>query len=166
MAASPSQVLRALQQAHGKLENIIRYLVPKGGLYIAYAASDARDAKGVAVAHGDSVGFGIDENITRVLLTVRRYDPDMRACACIRYTEEIFEFVRELLIEVEQYDVQKFPKGISTMDWGISFMCKNGVPLAIAALNDQNIGDCIYVFGADPEDVANRILILSERLSI
>lgn len=166
MAEKQSDVLRALQQAHGKVENAIRYLTPKGGIILAYAARDARDAKGVAIARENSVGFGVDEEISRVLLTVRRYDEDVRACGYIRYTEEIFEFARELLLDVASYDVSKYPKGISTMDWGISFMCKNGVPLAIASLNSPDRADCIFIFGEGPQDVANRILILSERLSI
>lgn len=166
MAEKQSDVLRALQQAHGRIKNAIRYLTPKEGILLAYAARDARDAKGIAVARENSIGFGIDEEITRVLLTVRRYDEDMRSCGYILYTEEIFKFVREILLEVELYDVHKYPKGISTMDWGISFMCKNGVPLAIASLNSQERDDCIFIFGETPNDVVNRILILSERLSI
>ncbi|HJJ47687.1 MAG TPA: hypothetical protein O0X39_01665 [Methanocorpusculum sp.] len=165
-AANQSDVLRALQKAHGKLENVIRYLRPKGGMVLAYAADGARDCKGVAVAHEGSVGFGIDEEITRVILTVLRYDEDMRACGVVRYTDEIYEFVRELLLEVEKYDVQKYPKGISTMDWGVSFMCKKGVPMALASQNSSEREDCIFIFGTTPEEAANRILILSERLSI
>jgi Uncharacterized conserved protein len=165
-AGEQSEVLRALQKAHGKLENVIRYLRPKQGMVLACAAEGARDCKGVAVAHEDSVGFGVDEEITRVILTVLRYDEDMRACGIVRYTDEIYEFVRELLIEVEKYDVQKYPKGISTMDWGVSFMCKNGVPMALASLNSPDREDCIFIFGTSPEEAANRILILSERLSI
>lgn len=165
-AKNQSSVLRDLQQAHGKILEISRYMIPKGGIKIAYATFNAKDTKDVAVAVNESVGFGIDEPITRVILTVMRYDKDIRAAVSIKLNDDIYETVKEIFIEVEKYDVEKYPKGISTMEWGVSFMCKNGVPLAIAAENEAVTGGSIYVFGSTPEEAANRILIISERLQL
>lgn len=165
-AKQQSEVLRSIQKASGRLEAANRYIIPKGGISLAYALEDALDQKKVAVAREGSVGFGIDEPVVRVILTARRFNPDMRAVGCIRLNEDIAETVRELLQDVEEYDAEKFPKGISTMEWGIAFLCKEGVPAAVVAQNEPTYGGCIYIFGETPEDVANRILIISERLTL
>ncbi len=165
-AKQQSEVLREIQKASGKVENANRYITPKGGIPLAYAMDDARDQKGVAVAHDGSVGFGIDEPVARVILTARRFNADIRAVGCIRLNEEIAETVREVLQDVEEYDSEKFPKGISTMEWGVAFTCKEGVPMAICAENEPMYGGCVYIFGESPDDVANRILIISKRLTL
>ncbi|MDO5844529.1 MAG: thiamine-phosphate synthase family protein [Methanocorpusculum sp.] len=165
-AKNQSAVLRDLQQAHGKILDISRYMIPKGGVRIAYATFDAKDTKDVAVAANESVGFGIDEPITRIILTVMRFDPEVRAAVNIKLNDDIYQTVKETFIEVEKYDVAKYPKGISTMEWGVSFICKNGVPLAIAAENEPVTGGSIYILGTTPEEAANRILIISERLQL
>lgn len=165
-AKSQSELLKELQRAHGKLLELQRYILPKGGVKIAYAAANAKETGDVAVASDGGTGFGIEEPITRIILTVMRFDPETRAAAGIKLNEDIFETVCEVFRDVERYDVAKYPKGISTMEWGVSFICKNGVPLAIAAENEPVTGGSIYILGTTPSEVANRILIISERLHI
>ena len=165
-AKQQSEVLRSIQKASGKLEAANRYIIPKGGITLAYTQEDALDQKKVAVSHDGSVGFGIDEPVVRVIITARRFNPDIRAVGCIRLNDDIAETVREVLLDVEEYDAEKFPKGISTMEWGVAFLCKEGVPAAICAENEPTYGGCIYIFGETPDDVANRILIISERLTL
>ena len=165
-AAEQSRILHELQQADGRLKKAIRYITPKSGITLAYAKEDAKDPRDIAVSCSGSIGFGVDESVSRVLITVRRYNPDICAVGCIRLNDDIAETVRELFIDVEEYDVTKFPKGISTMEWGVSFLCKTGVPMAICAKNEPKEGGCIYIFGETPDDVANRILIISERLTL
>lgn len=178
-AGDQSEILRALQKATGRTENVLRYITPKGGITMAYAADDARDEKGVAVFADGSIGFGIDEPISRIILTVRRFNPEIRAAGCIKLNDDIKETVKELFIDVAEYDASKFPKGISTMEWGMNFVCRNrnargdktddgdeGVPAAVCVENASEKGGCIYIFGETPDDVANRIFIISERLTL
>ena len=178
-AAAQSEVLRALQQASGRVEGVLRYIVPKGGIVMAYAASDARDEKGVAVFSGGSVGFGVDEPISRVILTARRFNPEIRAAGTIKLNDDIKETVKEVFLDVAEYDAAKFPKGISTMEWGLNFVCRNrnargdrvddgddGVPAAVCVENASETAGCIYIFGETPDEVANRIFIISERLTL
>ncbi|MDV0442792.1 thiamine-phosphate synthase family protein [Methanorbis rubei] len=164
-AAEQSQVLKALQQAHGKVMNLSRYLQPSGGVSLAYAIKNPRDIKDVAVIRGTGIGFGTDDPLVRVLLTVTRFDPDCRAVGTIRYTEEIAQVVRETIRDVAEYDPGKFPSGIISMDWGIASCCKDGVPLAIISTESKNTEPMIRFLGANPEKVANRMLIISERLT-
>lgn len=166
-AAAQSRVLHELQQADGRVQAAIRYITPRNGITLAYALDDARDEKGICVSKEGSVGFGIDEAVSRVVITVRRFNSDIKAAGCIRYTEEIAETTKEIFLDVEEYDINKYPKGISTMDWGVAFICKEGVPMAICARNGEaEDGSSIYILGETPDDVASRILIISERLTL
>ena len=131
-AAAQSSVLRDLQKAHGKLLDVSRYIIPRDDLAIACTTVNAVDHKGVAIARGTSIGFGVDEPIVRTLLTIRRFDPSIRSAACIRYEDDILQTTIETLRDVETYEPEKYPPGISTMDWGIASVCRKGVPLAIA----------------------------------
>ena len=164
-AAAQSSVLRDLQKAHGKLLDVSRYIIPRDDLAIACATVNAVDHKGVAIARGSSIGFGVDEPIVRTLLTVRRFDPEIRSAACIRYEDDILQTTIESLRDVETYDPEKYPAGISTMDWGIASVCRKGVPLAIACPESARGPGRIYVLGTTPDEVANRILIISQRLT-
>lgn len=165
-AKDQSDILRSLQKAHGKVLNLQRYLVPRNGITLAYAFKNPLTTKDVAVAHETSTGFGVDEPIVRMLLTVARFDPDMRAAGFIRYTDEIAEVTEEVLRDVTYLDPSRFPPGISTMDWGIASCLKEGTPLAIISENNRNEEPVIRILGTTPDEVANRILIISERLHI
>lgn len=164
-ASAQSAVLRSLQQAHGRVMDIPRYLLPSGGVALAYAIPTPRDKKDVAVARNTSVGFGVDEHLTRVLLTTTRFDADVRAAGIIRYTDETADMVRETLRLVATYDPGNFPPGISSMDWGIASCCRGGVPLAILDTGSPATEPLIRIMGTTPEEVANRILIISKRLT-
>ena len=158
-------VLKALQQAHGRVMNIPRYLLPSGGVALAYAIKNPRDMKDVAMVRNTGIGFGTDDHLVRVLLTVVRFDAEVRAVGSIRYTEEIADMVKETLRDVAEYDPSRFPPGISSMDWGIASCCRDGVPLAILDSGTLGTEPLIRILGATPEEVANRILIISERLT-
>lgn len=164
-AKEQSVILKALQQAHGRVMNIPRYLLPSGGVALAYAVPNSRDIKDIAVVRSNGIGFGTDDTLVRVLLTVVRFDAEVRAVGCIRYTEEIADVVRETLRDVAEYDPSKFPPGISSMDWGIASCCRDGVPLVIIDSGTKDTEPLIRILGTTPEEVANRILIISERLT-
>ena len=149
-AKEQSVILKALQQAHGRVMNIPRYLLPSGGVALAYAVANPRDIKDIAVVRSNGIGFGTDDTLVRV---------------CIRYTEEIADVVRETLRDVAEYDPSKFPPGISSMDWGIASCCRDGVPLVIIDSGTKDTEPLIRILGTTPEEVANRILIISERLT-
>lgn len=164
-AKEQSVVLKALQQAHGRVMNIPRYLLPSGDVALAYAVKNPRDMKDIAVVRSTGIGFGTNDLLVRMLLTVVRFDADIRAVGCIRYTEEIAGVVRETLRDVAEYDPAKFPPGISSMDWGIASCCRDGVPLVIIDSGTKGAEPLIRILGSTHEEVANRILIISERLT-
>jgi len=67
-------------------------LIPPHGARLGYAIRGARDKGGVAAVKGGIVAgqeelpaagpceFGVDEDIARIILTVMRFDPDIREC--------------------------------------------------------------------------------------
>ncbi|MCQ2357068.1 MAG: phosphomethylpyrimidine kinase [Methanocorpusculum sp.] len=132
---------------------------------LAYTVKNPRGMKDIAVVRSTGIGFGTDDLLVRMLLTVVRFDADIRAVGCIRYTEEIAGVVRETLRDVAEYDPAKFPPGISSMDWGIASCCRDGVPLVIIDGGTKGAEPLIRILGSTPEEVANRILIISERLT-
>lgn len=164
-AMAQSAVLKELQKAHGRVLDVPRYLLPKEGITLAYAIRDPKSEKDVAVVRGAGAGFGVDEPIVRLLLTTTRFDPDIRAAGFIRYTDEIADVIRETLRDVAEYDSGKFPAGIKSMDWGIASCVRNGAPLAIIDIADKETQRYIQMLGTTPDEVANRILIISERLT-
>lgn len=164
-AKDQSEILRSLQKAHGKVLEVQRYLVPREGITLGYAMKNPQTIKDVAVARGTSTGFGVDEPIVRLLLTAARFEPEIRAAGVIRYTDEIAEVVTETLKDVIEYDPSKFAPGIPSMDWGIASCLKDGAPLAVISTKSPGFEPSIKILGTVPDEVANRILIIGERLT-
>ena len=54
--------------------------------------------------------------------------------------------------------------GISTMDWGIASCCKEGVPDVIFRKGANAAESRIVLLGEGPVDVANNIIICSNRI--
>lgn len=164
-AKDQSEILRSLQKAHGKVLELPRYLVPREGVTLAYAMKNPQTIKDIAVARGTSTGFGVDEPIVRLLLTAVRFEPDIRAAGIIRHTEEIAQVVTETLKDICEYDPAAFPPGIPSMDWGVASCLRDGAPLALISKKSRNFEPTIKILGTTPEEVANRILIIGERLT-
>ena len=154
-----SEILKSLQLAHGKVNGISRYFVPCNGIEIAYSNRNPRSIKDIATVNDISIGFGVDSQITRVIFTVLRFDEDMRSVGIIRYTDEIADIIRTVIRDVNEYDPDKFPAGISSMDWGIASCCKDGVPRSIIKKGKTEKESQIYIFGYTPDEVSNIILI-------
>jgi hydroxymethylpyrimidine/phosphomethylpyrimidine kinase len=55
-------------------------------------------------------------------------------------------------------------KGISSMDWGIASCCKKGIPDVIFRKGASTAESRIILFGEGPADVANNIIICSNRI--
>ncbi|HJK01549.1 MAG TPA: hypothetical protein O0X73_04595 [Methanocorpusculum sp.] len=163
-AKEQSIVLKSLQQAHVRVMAIPRYLIPSGGVALAYSVPNPREKQDVSVIRSTGIGFGTNDPLIRVMMTIVRFDVSIRAVGCIRYTDEIAEVVRETLRDVVEYDPGAFPSGIFCMNWGVASCCRDGVPLGIIECGTNKTAALIYVLGETPDDVANRILIISERL--
>lgn len=110
---------------------------------------DGPAAVGVAGALGTS------------LLTAHRFDPAIRSAAMIPCLPSILEAAERVFLEVAEYDRRLAPPGISTMDWGTAFCCRDGVPDLIYDRASEPF--VVVLFGETPMDVVNEIIMLFRR---
>jgi hydroxymethylpyrimidine/phosphomethylpyrimidine kinase len=151
-------------------------LIPPGGAQIGYAIRGARDKGGIAAVDGRIIvrdgkfcpgpcAFGCDEEIARALVTVMRFDPIRRSAAMIRFSDRTLRVLEDdLFLECASYDPKKAPGTLSTMDWGVASCCRREVPDVIFSCGTHDGDAIILILGEDPNDVANNIIICSNRI--
>jgi predicted fused transcriptional regulator/phosphomethylpyrimidine kinase len=170
-------VLKTLNHAVSLLvEHMDPSLIPEVGSNIVYAIPGADDPADVAGVFGrivslrghvhpvGEIGFGASDHVARIALTAMRFDPSVRSAANIRFSETAVELLRSLLFDVCEFDRTKEPAGVKTMDWGVAFCCKEGVPDAIVDRGAVGKEPMIRILGEDPERVARNIIKLSGRI--
>ena len=149
-------------------------LIPPPGAQIGYAIRGARDKDSVAavtrrisvtegnIQPGGPAAFGTDEEIARIILTVMKFDPVRRSAALLRFSERALQVLDgDLFLDCVPTDTATAPQGISTMDWGVAAACKTGVPDVIYPRGARG---ALIILGEDPVDVANNIIICSNRI--
>jgi hydroxymethylpyrimidine/phosphomethylpyrimidine kinase len=172
-----SEVLEKLTEATALLERSMDIrLIPKNGARLAYAISGARDKNGVAAVKGGIIqehgnilaggpcAFGADEEIARILLTVMKFDPHMQCVATLRYSRNMLRVIDSLFLECTSFDPAAEPPGISSMDWGVASCCKQGVPDVCYDTGGKGKEGIVRLFGEDPVDVSNNIIMISNRI--
>lgn len=179
MIMDPSAERNAVIAQLGKAVTLLQQsisptLIPHGGAQIGYAIRGARDKGGIVAVEGKITGagkpagacvFGTDDEIARIILTVMKFDPLRRSAALIRFSERALDVLEgDLFLECAAYDAARAPKGISTMDWGIASCCREEVPDVIYAENSGGTEAPLIVLGEEPVDVANNIIICSNRI--
>ena len=89
----------------------------------------------------------------------------MRSAAILQFSDRALAvFENDLFLECASQKAVPRNQGISTMDWGIASCCKDGIPDVIARQGTGATGSRIIVFGEMPADVANNIIICSNRI--
>jgi len=150
-------------------------LIPPEGACFGYAMRGARDSSGIAAVrilnddgHPRPAApgtFGTDEPMARIILTAMKFNPAMRSAAVIGFSERALSVLEDhLFLECAAYPAAPAQPGISTMDWGIASACKKGIPDVIYKKNPDKAQAWIAIFGEDPADVANNIIICSGRI--
>lgn len=171
-------VLETLGSAKDKLEkNINPLLIPPEGVSFGYAIRGARDSGGIAAVQGritippgksapagGPCMFGSDDDIARIILTAMKFNPMMRSAACLLYSPGIRAVLcNDLFLEPASCDMPAQP-GISSMDWGIASCCRKGVPDVIFYREREPSHSRVILFGEDPADVLNNIIMCSNRI--
>lgn len=152
-------------------------LVPGEGVALGFALKGARDAGGVAslpggirqagrdLTAGGPCRFGNDDPATRAVLTVMKFDPLMRCAAVLRYSDRALSVLEDdLFLECASFSPAPAGDGTSTMNWGIAFCCREGVPDVVFEKKPDREKSRIVLLGEDPDDVANNIIICSGRI--
>jgi hydroxymethylpyrimidine/phosphomethylpyrimidine kinase len=171
-----SDILEILTGAVGLLtRSLDARIIPLHGAMLGYAIQGARDKNGVAAVKGGIVSgnekplpagpcdFGVDKDIARIILTVMRFDQGIRSAATLRYSRNMLKVMESLLLECTSIETAGDP-GISTMDWGVASCCKEGVPDVCYPYKGRGNESVILLFGEDPIDVTNNIIMISNRI--
>lgn len=178
-ASERAVVISSLEAALKPLlrEPVNPLLIPPEGIQFGYALRGARDSTGVAFVRigtpaecgaAESFGtvtFGRDEPVVRAILTVTKFNPAMRSAAILPFSDRVLAVLEEdLFLECASFSQSPARPGISTMDWGIAFCCKEDVPDVIYEKSPGGERSRLYLLGEDPADVANNIIICSGRI--
>jgi predicted fused transcriptional regulator/phosphomethylpyrimidine kinase len=170
--------LSTLKAATNRLEQSMHvYLIPPTGISFGYALRGARDTGGVAAVNGrikngagggitaGPCAFGTDDPVVRIIMTAMKFDPVMRSAALLQFSDHALRiFERDLFLECTSLDTASKNKGINTMDWNIASCCKDGVPDVIFRKGPSAQESLLVLFGENPADVANNIIICSNRI--
>jgi len=172
-----SGVLARLDSAVNRItENGNPGILSGGILSFGYAMRGARDISGIAaVPEGMSIEnekfssggpgtFGADEHVARIILTVMKFNPEIRCGAIIPYSGEVLDILEDMFLECCSFDRSKQPPGVSSMDWGIASCCRDGIPDVIFNRSVGTEPGFICFFAEDPSAVANNIIICSNRI--
>jgi predicted fused transcriptional regulator/phosphomethylpyrimidine kinase len=172
------------EEVRGRLELAVKILaeemspslVPEGGSDIGYALRGARTRDDVAGVKGGivkksrgvrpvgEVTFGAAEGVARVVLTAMRTDPGIRSAAVIGYSAAAIAILEDLLLEICEFDRAREPPGVSTMEWGVAFCCREGVPDVIFDRGAQGREPLIRILAEEPVSVAQTIVAVSHRV--
>ena len=175
-ARERSDTIATLESALVPLEQSMSVrLIPPEGASFGYAMRGARDSSGVVGANIQNVdghprpagpcAFNTAEPSVRAILTVMKLNPMVRSAAVLQFSDRALAVLEDdLFLDCASYAPAPGQPGISTMDWGIASACKKGVPDVIYEKNPDKTRIRLLLFGEDPADVANNIIICSGRL--
>jgi len=171
-------VLTMLRAAVEQLETTMQAgLIPEVGTNICYALPDARENDDVAAVEGrivrlgdrvhavGQVAFGASDHVATIVLTAMKFDPDVRSAANIRYSPELITLCEDLYLEICSFDRRDEPPGTRTMDWGVAFCCRNGVPDVIFDRGAVGKEPMIRILAQNPMEVATIIGRISTRIA-
>jgi predicted fused transcriptional regulator/phosphomethylpyrimidine kinase len=173
-----NSTLSTLQAATTRLEQSVNLrLIPPEGISFGVAIRGARDSGGIAAvnvgiknsaagrAAAGPCAFGTDEPVVRIILTAMKFDPVMRSAALLQFSDKALQVLKDdLFLECASLDLVSKNPGIGSMDWGIASCCKDGVPDVIFRKGAGAKESRIILFGESPSDVANNIIICSNRI--
>lgn len=104
--------------------------IPEVGTNIAMAKNGAKSREDVVGLSGRIIRVGGkpqitgppvpggSEHITNMILTVMKYDPQIRAGLNLRFSDELIKKCRDLGVQVEEFDRKQEPPNTKTMLWG------------------------------------------------
>jgi hydroxymethylpyrimidine/phosphomethylpyrimidine kinase len=171
-------------EVRGRLEAAVKVLaegmspalLPSAGAEMGYALAGARGPGDVATLRGGivrrkagvhpsgGIAFGAGEGVARVVITAMRADPDIRSAAIIRFSPAILGAIGDLLLETCGFERSREPPGVSTMDWGVAFCCRDGVPDAIYDRGAPGKEGLVRILADEPVHIARTVVAVSSRL--
>ncbi len=157
--------------------NFVPFL-PEVGSNIAVAIPGAATRDDVAAVSGrivrcgnravqvGPVEFGASDHIARVILAMMRFDPSMRACCNVRYSDEIIRACSDIGLEMAEFVREDEPEGERTMDWGVRSVIERlgHVPDVIYDLGGMGKEPMIRITGKEGKDLVSKVVKLIDAL--
>ena len=160
-----NDMLNDLNSAADRLVRILpKDWISKAGLDICFAMPNASSIKDVAsIEKGISVSggrirkngqarFGIQNQLSKAVLTVMEHDPEQRAAVNVMLNKDVASIIEEVGMTELSVDTGKDPAAATS-----NAIRKNGsVPDAVVFKSNGNRG-AIVILGKDPKDVLEKI---------
>lgn len=171
-------VLKDVRNAVSLLEKCDEFskLIPEVGSNIGMAIKGATSIKDVAAVRGrivridgaravGEVDFGASSHVARFILATMQFDEKMRGGMNIKYSPSILSRCKRLKLSIASFDRKEEPKGVDTMEWGISTAIKEfgSVPDIIYDLGSVGKEPMIRVLGCSATDVAQKVVKIAKR---
>lgn len=141
-AGKRHRIITELQEAIDMLKHFrIGKLIPEVQSNIAYALTEANGPEDIAAVPGRIIklnddiytlmppDFGCSRHISKVVLTVMKYDRNRRAAMNIKYSREIISICKSLKLKTAGFDRSKEPEKIReeegySLEWGTEYAIK------------------------------------------
>ena len=165
-----------------KKENISR-LIPEVGSNIGYCPESPKSLKDVAAVPGRILRvnnnvttvaepeFGASSHVGKIVLTLNKFDEDVKSAMNIRFSEEILKTCKNLGLEIAEFSRNREPGKVKTKEgatliWGIEEVLKRrkSVPDIIFDRGDFGKEAMIRVTGKNPFEVANKVIMINRGL--
>ncbi|MCX7990902.1 MAG: bifunctional hydroxymethylpyrimidine kinase/phosphomethylpyrimidine kinase [Proteobacteria bacterium] len=174
--------IKELISAYEQLKNLkIGKILPEVQSNLVYSLSDAEDLSDVAGFNGRiiSVGddiftpsfpvFGGSKHIGRVILSAKRFFPQLNSAMALRYEKAVIEKIKKSGFVVGFFDRKKEPKEIrekegSSLDWGVTTACRKLKNPPDFIYDEGSVGKepVIRLFGKNPSDIIEKIRKVKE----
>jgi hydroxymethylpyrimidine/phosphomethylpyrimidine kinase len=168
-------VRRAIQLLEEEEEAVA--LIPEIGMNIAYAKPGAVSVDEVVGVPGrihpisgrprgsNPPKFGGSSHVARAILTIMRFEPQLRSAISLRFNWEFIDICKELGLSISSFDRAMEPPEVKRVDgktlpWGVEqAVNKMGkAPQVIYDLGDMGKEPMIFLFGQTPQRVAQTTL--------
>ncbi|MBN1165610.1 MAG: hypothetical protein JXA44_00605 [Methanospirillaceae archaeon] len=151
--------------------------IPKDPFVLLYALSKAKEPADVAGIRRECLmeekegtpdmwySFGVDTPLSHALLSVLRFDPDIRSAAGILYSDSLPLILDEMLYDVRYARDDMKRSDTSLLDFSVVSCCrKNDVPDLIIA-GSHKTAAAVWLFGENPREVVKSLIKISGRIN-
>lgn len=109
--------------------------------------------------------FHVDTPLSHALLSVLRFDPDIRSAAGMAYFASLPEILDEMLYDVRYTGDSLKRSDTSLLDFSVASCCrKNDVPDLIITRSHGRAG-AVWLFGENPREVVTSLIKISGRIN-
>ncbi len=143
----------------------------------AVSADEVAGVPGRIIRVGENVetlhdpAFGASSHIARVILTVMRFDGNVRSAMNIRFSGDIVAAMKALKFDVASFDRAQEPDDVkrregSSLEWGTTAALERRKAIPDAVFDRGGVGKepIVRIIGRTPAEVADKVIKVSKAL--